>query len=92
MSRVLLISVLIAAALLALLISAMNASHVEIELAFARVATPLGIALVVTFALGLIAGLVWQAKWIAQLLSERGRLRRALRIAEAKARSETAGR
>jgi uncharacterized integral membrane protein len=92
MSRFLFIIVLVAVALIAILISAMNASRVEIELAFLRLASPLGVALVVTFALGLLAGLAWQLRWIAQLLSERGRLRRALRIAEAKARSETARR
>ena len=90
MSRFLLLIVLIAAALLGVVISAMNAVRVDIELAFARIATPLGVALVVAFATGLLAGLAWQLKWIAQLLAERGRLRRALRIAEAKARSETA--
>lgn len=86
MSRFFFSVVLIAAALLALVVSAMNAGTVDIELAFARVASPLGIALVVAFTVGLIAGLLWQLKWIANLLAERGRLRRALRIAEAKAR------
>jgi uncharacterized integral membrane protein len=92
MSRAFFIIVLAVAALLALLITAMNATRVDIELAFARFASPLGLALVVAFTLGLVAGLVWQLKWIAQLLSERGRLRRALRIAETKARAETADR
>jgi uncharacterized integral membrane protein len=92
MSRFLRIVILVFAALLALLVSAMNASRVEIELAFARIASPLGVALVVAFTVGLLAGLAWQVKWVAALLSERGRLRRALRIAEAKARSETAQR
>lgn len=86
MSRFLFIAVLIAAALLALVVSAMNASRVDIELAFARIASPLGIALVVAFTVGLLVGLLWQLKWIANLLVERGRLRRALRIAESKAR------
>lgn len=90
MSRFFFILVLLVAALLALLVSAMNADRVEIELAFARIASPLGVALVVAFTIGLLAGLAWQIKWVAQLLSERGRLRRALRIAEAKARSEGA--
>jgi uncharacterized integral membrane protein len=88
MSRFLFWFSLIAAALLAILISAMNASPVEIELAFARLASPLGVALVVAFALGLLVGLVWQLKWVARLLNERGRLRRALRIAEEKARAQ----
>jgi uncharacterized integral membrane protein len=90
MARFLFILVLLSAVLLALLVSAMNASRVEIELAFARIASPLGVALVVAFTIGLLAGLAWQIKWVTQLLSERGRLRKALRIAEAKARSESA--
>jgi uncharacterized integral membrane protein len=92
MSRFLFWFSLIAAALLAILISAMNASYVEIELAFARLASPLGVALVVAFALGLLVGLVWQLKWVARLLNERGRLRRALRIAEEKARAQAGSR
>lgn len=90
MSRFLFIAILIAAALLALVVSAMNASLVDIELAFARIPSPLGVALVVAFTVGLLVGLLWQLKWIANLLAERGRLRRALRIAEAKARRGTA--
>ena len=80
---------LIATALVALVVSAMNASRVEIELAFTRVASPLGVALVIAFTLGLLVGLAWQTRWVAQLLGERGRLRRALRLAEAKARTES---
>jgi uncharacterized integral membrane protein len=90
MSRILFIIVLLAAALLALFVSAMNAGRVEIELAFAQFSAPLGVALVVAFTVGLLAGLAWQIKWVAQLLAERGRLRRALRIAESKARKEAA--
>jgi uncharacterized integral membrane protein len=86
MNRTLLTVVLLAAALLAVFVSALNSSLIEIELAFARFASPLGVALVIAFAAGLLAGLGWQIKWVAQLLAERGRLRRALRIAESKAR------
>jgi uncharacterized integral membrane protein len=74
--------------LLAILVTAMNVGRVEVELAFARITSPLGIALVVAFTVGLLAGLAWQVKWVTQLLNERGRLRRALRIAESKARTE----
>jgi uncharacterized integral membrane protein len=88
MSRFLLILLLLAAALIALSVSAMNGARVDIELAFVRFASPLGVALIVSFAVGLLAGLAWQLKWVAQLLTERGRLRRALRLAEAKARGE----
>src|SRR4029453_6437953 len=75
------------AALLALLLTAMNAGRVDVELAFLRIATPLGLALVVAFVCGLLAGLFWRVYWVAELLDERGRLRRALRAAETRART-----
>ncbi|MFL6548319.1 MAG: lipopolysaccharide assembly protein LapA domain-containing protein [Povalibacter sp.] len=65
----------------------MNAHPVEIELAFARLKSPLGVALVIAFTAGLLAGLAVRVYWVAELLAERGRLRRALRLAEANARS-----
>jgi uncharacterized integral membrane protein len=70
----------------------MNGGKVEIELAFARFSTPLGLTLVFAFAIGLVVGLAWQMHWISELLNERGRLRRALRLAEAEARSSAAAR
>jgi uncharacterized integral membrane protein len=87
MRRFLFRLLLVLAGGVALLISAMNAQRVDLELAFARFASPLGVILVVAFALGLLAGLALRVYWIAELLNERGRLRRALRIAEASARS-----
>ena len=87
MSRFLFLLTIGVAALLALLVTAMNAPRVGIELAFFHVAAPLGVALVVAFTIGLLAGLFWRARWMAQLLSERGRLRRALRLAESQART-----
>jgi uncharacterized integral membrane protein len=92
MSRFVFRTFLVLAALAALVISALNAGAIEIELAFARIATPLGVALVVAFTIGLLAGVALQSKWVAQLLAERGRLRRALRIAEAKVRVGEAAR
>ena len=89
MSRFLLILTLLIAALIAISVSAMNGGRVSIELAFIQFASPLGVALVVSFAVGLLAGLAWQVKWVAELLAERGRLRRALRLAESKARGQT---
>jgi uncharacterized integral membrane protein len=64
----------------------MNAGRVDVELAFLRIATPLGLALVVAFVIGLLAGLFWRVYWVAEL-DERGRLRRALRAAETRART-----
>jgi uncharacterized integral membrane protein len=83
---------LVLAALVSLLISAMNRDVVGIELAFLRLESPLGLALVVAFVVGLLAGLTWRSTWIAELLAERGRLRRALRIAEAQARETSSAR
>ena len=90
MSRFLFVGSLVLAALLALFVSALNAGRVEIELAVARIASPLGVALIVAFTIGLLGGMGWQARWVAQLLAERGRLRRALRIAESNVRSTDA--
>jgi len=83
---------IVLAGLIALLISAMNANRVEIELAFGHLTSPLGLALVVAFTIGLLVGLAWQVYWVAELLSERGRLRRALRLAETAAKSSAATR
>ena len=90
MSRLLFRLSLIVAALVALFISAMNQDVVDLELAFVRLRSPVGLALVVSFVVGLLAGLMWRISWVAELLSERGRLRRALRVAEARVRSEAA--
>lgn len=90
MSRFLFRLSLVLAALAAILISAMNRAPVAIELAFLELRSPLGLALVVAFVIGLLAGLTWRIAWIAELLRERGRLRRALRIAEAKVRADAA--
>lgn len=91
MSRFLFLSSIALAALLALLVSAMNLDRVQIELAFFRIASPLGLALVTAFVVGLLAGLFWRVSWVAELLTERGRLRRALRLAEAQARAAASG-
>lgn len=90
MSRFLFRLSLILAALIALFVSAMNHEIVSIELAFAELRSPVGLALVIAFVIGLLAGLMWRITWVAELLSERGRLRRALRVAEARVRSEVA--
>ena len=90
MSRVVFLFSVALAALVALFVSAMNADRVEVELAFLRIATPLGLALVVAFVAGLVAGLIWRVYWVAELLNERGRLRRALRLAEQRARTVVA--
>jgi uncharacterized integral membrane protein len=86
MSRSLFLICLAVITMIALLISAMNPVRVEIELAFSRIGSSLGIALVIAFALGLIAGVFWRVYWIGELLNERGKLRRELRLAQARER------
>lgn len=73
---------LLLGALLAIAVSALNPTEISVELAFARLTSPLGLVLVTAFVLGLVAGLSWQMLWIARLLDERSRLRRALRVAD----------
>lgn len=73
--------------LVALLFGALNQDRVSLELAFVRLYPSVGFALVVAFVLGLLLGVLWRLRWVAQLLTERGRLRRALRLAEAQART-----
>jgi len=87
MSRALFLFLAAVLAFMALLISAMNPARVDIELAFIRITLPLGLALVIALVAGLLAGLLSRAYWIAELLQERGRLRRALRLAEFRVRS-----
>ena len=82
MARILFYFTVALAALVALLVSAMNAGRVDVELAFLRIGTPLGLALVFAFVIGLLAGLFWRVYWVAELLDQRG-----LRAAETRARA-----
>lgn len=86
MGRKRFITLLLIAMLAALVFAALNPQSVQVELAFMQMHTPLGIALVVACAFGLAIGVLIRGRWVAELLSERGRLRRALKAAEAKAR------
>jgi len=91
MRRIFVVGSIVLAALLALIVTALNPGRTEIELAFGRLVSPLGLALVIAFTIGLLCGLAGRLYWVAELLNERGRLRRALRLAEASARSAVAG-
>lgn len=91
MSRFLFRASLVLAALIALFVTAMNQEIIAIELAFLKLRSSLGLALVVAFVVGLLGGLFWRIAWIAELLSERGKLRRALRVAESRVRTEAVG-
>jgi uncharacterized integral membrane protein len=68
----------------ATLFTALNQQSFEIDLAVGRFAVSSGLALLIAFAAGLLAGALWRSTWIARLLAERGRLRNALRLAEAR--------
>lgn len=66
----------------AVLFTALNQQRFEVDVAVARFVVSSGLALVIAFAAGLLAGALWRSSWIARLLAERGRLRHALRLAE----------
>lgn len=83
---------LFVAALLAMVLVAMNAQVVAVELALFNIKISLGLALIVAIAVGVVAGVLMRGIWVAELLAERGRLRRALKAAEATARTQAAGR
>ena len=66
----------------AVLFTTLNQQRFEVDVAFARFAVSSGVALLIAFSAGLLAGALWRSTWIARLLAERGRLRNALRLAE----------
>jgi len=80
-------AVLVIVMLAALIFTALNPQSVQLELAFVQVNLRLGLMLVIALALGLLLGIFVKGLWVAELLSERGRLRRALKAAEAQVRA-----
>ena len=68
--------------LLAMLFTALNQQRFDVDVAFATFEIGSGLALLIAFATGLIAGAFARSRWVAELLAERGRLRQALRLAE----------
>jgi uncharacterized integral membrane protein len=68
--------------LLAMLFAALNRQSFNVDIAFARFEVSSGLALLIAFATGLLVGALARSRWVAELLAERGRLRRALRLAE----------
>lgn len=91
MMRTKFILLLLLVMILAMVFVALNPQPAFVELAWVRWQTSVGLALVIAFAVGLVAGLAIRVVWVAELLSERGRLRRALKAAEARVRSYAAG-
>jgi hypothetical protein len=69
---------------LAMLFTALNQQLFDVDVAFVKFQVSSGLALLIAFAAGLLAGAFARARWVAELLAERGRLRQALRLAEAR--------
>jgi uncharacterized integral membrane protein len=74
--------VLVFLVVLAMLFTALNQQRFHVDIAFAKFEVSSGLALLIAFATGLLAGAFVRARWVAELLAERGRLRQALRLAE----------
>jgi uncharacterized membrane protein YciS (DUF1049 family) len=77
---------------LAMVFAALNPQAVDIELALFNLRLSLGMALIIAVAVGVVIGVLMRGRWVAELLAERGRLRRALKLAEAHARAQAVGR
>jgi hypothetical protein len=88
MAHVKLTAVLLLAFALAVLCVALNPDSIVIEFGVITLQMRQGVALILMMAIGLLLGVALQAKWIAELLAERGRLRRALKSTEAKLRAD----
>ena len=71
-------------ATIGLLFTALNPQQFDIDLGVTRIGVSAGLALLIAFSAGLVAGAAWRSNWIARLLAERGRLRHALRLAESR--------
>jgi len=82
--RIAYVSAVILLTVLAVLFTVLNPQQFDVELAFARFEVSAGLALLIAFSAGLLAGALWRSTWVARLLAERGRLRHALRLAEAR--------
>jgi uncharacterized integral membrane protein len=91
--RIAFISAVVLLAVLAVLFTALNRQRFDVDLLITQVPVSSGLALVIALAAGLLVGALWRSNWIARLLAERGRLRHALRLAEARrsAAAETTG-
>jgi uncharacterized integral membrane protein len=69
---------------LAMLFTALNRQVFDVDIAFVKFEVSSGLALLLAFSAGLLLGALVRSRWVAELLAERGRLRQALRLAEAR--------
>ena len=88
--RIAYLSAFLALAAIGLLFTALNPQRFDIDLGVRRFGKSAGLALLIAFAAGLLAGAAWRSNWIARLLAERGRLRHALRLAESRRQADGA--
>ncbi len=84
--RIASLSAIVLLVALAVIFTALNQQRFAVDVAIARFEVSSGLALLIAFSAGLLGGALWRSHWIARLLSERGRLREALRLAEARRR------
>jgi uncharacterized integral membrane protein len=80
--RIASIAAIVLLVVVAVLFTALNPQSFDVDLALARFEVSAGLALLIAFSAGVLAGALWRSSWIARLLAERGRLRNALRLAE----------
>ncbi len=82
--RIASLSAIVLLVVLAVIFTALNQQRFSVDFAMARFEVSSGLALLIAFSAGLLGGALWRSSWIARLLSERRRLREALRLAEAR--------
>jgi len=82
--RIATIATVVLLAVIALFFTALNRDRLEVDIGMARFGVSTGLALLIAFSAGLLAGAAWRSNWIARLLTERGRLRHALRLSESR--------
>ena len=82
MSRTRIALVMVLLVTLAMLLVALNPQPALVELVVLQLQPRLGVLMVMSFVTGLLVGILLRATWIAELLNERGRLRRALKLAQ----------
>jgi uncharacterized integral membrane protein len=92
MGRTKFLLLLLIVVVVAMIFVALNTQSIGVELALFNIELPLGLALIIATALGVVIGVSMRGRWVAELLAERGRLRRALKSAEASARARAVGR
>lgn len=84
--RIALLTAVVLLVVLAVIFTALNQQRFAVDLAMVRFEVSSGLALLIAFSAGFLGGALWRSNWIARLLAERGRLREALRLAEAQRR------